>query len=254
MRTSDKEPRIIYQGGEYLVLYKPPLMHSASLLPDERGTLSAWCAEHFPQFLSVRGKKAVEGGLLHRLDYETGGLVFAALTQPVFDAMLRQQEEGLFVKDYEAIACKKDHGLPGFPPRPPVPPFPVHGEGDGGESRFRLESGFRCYGAGKKAVRPVSPCSKSGRPAVYQTEILGVEMTGEALWRVSLRLARGFRHQIRCHLSWLGFPILGDLLYGGKASASPLALRAVGLSFFDPPSGAPTRLSLSVKNGGAMLL
>ncbi|MDR2795524.1 MAG: RNA pseudouridine synthase, partial [Spirochaetaceae bacterium] len=98
----NNEPQIIFSSDEYLILYKPPFMHSAPLLPGERGTLSAWCAERFPRFLSVRGKKPVEGGLLHRLDYETSGLVFAALTQRVMDAMLTQQGRGLFVKDYEA--------------------------------------------------------------------------------------------------------------------------------------------------------
>ena len=58
----------------------------------------------------------------------------------------------------------------------------------------------------------------------------------------TMRIKRGFRHQIRCHLSWMGKPILNDELYGGAApenSGSPgvIALRAAGFSFFDPEGG-----------------
>jgi 23S rRNA pseudouridine1911/1915/1917 synthase len=249
MPVLNNEASVIYAGDEYLILYKPPLMHSAALLPDEQGTLSAWCAERFPGFLSVCGKKAVEGGLLHRLDYETSGLVFAALTQRVMDAMLRQQEEGLFVKDYEAIVCKKERELPGFPPCPAA--FATPEAGDRKVHNFRLESGFRCYGPGRKAVRPVLLDGGNAKKyAAYQTEVLGLNALEQSLWRADLRLVRGFRHQIRCHLAWLGFPILGDILYGGRASAVPLALRAQRLSFFDPLSGEPRSFSLSTSSNG----
>ncbi|MDR1301832.1 MAG: hypothetical protein LBK43_05105, partial [Treponema sp.] len=73
-----------------------------------------------------------------------------------------------------------------------------------------------------------------------------------------LRLKRGFRHQIRCHLAWIGYPILNDTLYGGlpgeaiflrkpcfdtayvKGVELPvLGLIAQGIRFYDPVSGAP---------------
>jgi 23S rRNA-/tRNA-specific pseudouridylate synthase len=36
---------------------------------------------------------------------------------------------------------------------------------------------------------------------------------------VAARITRGFRHQVRAHLSFLGFPIYGDPLYGVEAPA-----------------------------------
>jgi 23S rRNA pseudouridine1911/1915/1917 synthase len=237
----DGEPYTVYSGGGYAILYKPPLMHCAPLKPGETGTLAAWCAERFPGFLSARGKKAVEGGLLHRLDYETSGLVFAALTQPVMDAMLARQDGGLFVKEYEAAVSVGGHELPGFPP--PLPAFR-----DSVFAGGLVESGFRCYGPGRKSVRPVY----GGR--IYRTEILDTEILdaeparvpGSAgARRVRLRITRGFRHQIRCHLAWLGCPIIGDSLYGGAASPAPLALRAVLLRFADPLTGEPKTVSLT---------
>jgi 23S rRNA-/tRNA-specific pseudouridylate synthase len=60
-----------------------------------------------------------------------------------------------------------------------------------------------------------------------------------------LQLRRGFRHQIRCHLAWLGFPILNDRLYGGQelkeVGEGTLALSARAFSFRDPESGQDVR-------------
>ncbi|MDR2444343.1 MAG: RNA pseudouridine synthase [Spirochaetaceae bacterium] len=233
-------PYVVFDGGEYVVLYKPPCMHSASLKQGETGALSAWCGENFPGFLAVRGKKAVEGGLLHRLDYETSGLVFAALTQRVMDAMLRQQEQGLFIKEYEAVAVKAAAAPPGFPPRP-VPCGGLPSEG----GAVCVESGFRFYGVGRKSVRPVPPSAGNS----YKTEIIGLPPEPDlgftkGLSRIRLRLVRGFRHQIRCHLAWIGFPIRGDALYGGEAYPGTLALKAVRLTFTDPLNGDSKDIAL----------
>jgi len=68
-----------------------------------------------------------------------------------------------------------------------------------------------------------------------------------------VRIKRGFRHQIRCHLCWIGYPIQNDSLYSqpekvgeiipsleppeNKLSACKLALRSHALFFTDPASG-----------------
>jgi 23S rRNA pseudouridine1911/1915/1917 synthase len=75
-----------------------------------------------------------------------------------------------------------------------------------------------------------------GRP--YRTEIIHWETRGEyTLFR--LRIYRGFRHQIRCHLAWMGYPLLNDALYGGRICPDypGLALRAQSISFPDPVTG-----------------
>jgi 23S rRNA pseudouridine1911/1915/1917 synthase len=74
----------------------------------------------------------------------------------------------------------------------------------------------------------------------YKTNILEASSGGKTrCFRV--RIVRGFRHQIRCHLSWLGYPILNDGLYGGllevDGTDQALALKAQGLFFRDPLSG-----------------
>jgi 23S rRNA-/tRNA-specific pseudouridylate synthase len=79
----------------------------------------------------------------------------------------------------------------------------------------------------------------------YRTEILERQNAGASLY-FRVRILRAFRHQIRCHLSWLGHPVLGDGLYGppGDAGDQPLMLKAQALSFLDPGSGEARQYQL----------
>jgi 23S rRNA pseudouridine1911/1915/1917 synthase len=240
-----KEPWVVAETKDFLVVYKPPLIHSAPL----RGgsSLLGWCAERCPEVLSPRGRLEREGGLLHRLDYGTWGLVLLARTQAALESLEQQQQQGSFLKEYGVLADPVPRPLlPGFPPEPP-PANPS-------ETRpFAIESGFRPYGPGRKAVRPVlpeDPPKKRRRTALdqgepYKTEILEWQNAGKLLY-FRARIARAFRHQIRCHLSWLGYPVLGDGLYGQPDGDGdqPLMLKAQALSFLDPSSGETRRYQL----------
>jgi 23S rRNA pseudouridine1911/1915/1917 synthase len=231
-------PYVLEETGAYAVVYKPPGMFSVPLRRAPRGdTLLDWYARLFPAVLSVRGRNPPEGGILHRLDYGTQGLVLFAKTQAAMDALAAQQEAGGFVKEYGALSAGKSAGLPGFPVY--VPP---------GKTGV-IESAFRPYGPGRKAVRPVLPGGK-GRPfaldrgALYRTEVAERTAAAGRLY-FRLRITRGFRHQIRCHLAWIGCPVINDLLYGGgEDSRDGLALRAQGIFFSDPLSGVPRRYTI----------
>ncbi|MDR2482080.1 MAG: RNA pseudouridine synthase [Treponema sp.] len=225
-------PSVIAEEAAYLVVYKPPNLHTAPLKRGgaeggaPAGTLLDWCARRYPELLTVQGRQPWEGGLLHRLDRETAGLVLAARTQDAFASLAAQQEAGLVIKEYEAAAA----ALPALELPPGFPPPP----GNGGIPSI-IESAFRPYGLGRKAVRPVLD-----RRGLYQTEIIGSAIEGEGR-RFFLRLRRGFRHQIRSHLAWIGYPLLNDALYGGPQAALPgggIALKACGLLFSDPGTGA----------------
>jgi 23S rRNA pseudouridine1911/1915/1917 synthase len=264
---SRQEPGILAETRSYLVVYKSPLIHSVPLKKKQEGpsglkpgegerTLLDWCVGLYPELRELRGRGGEEGGILHRLDYETRGLVLFARTPEALEDLSRQQEEGLFIKEYQALSAGK-------PPGPSLPGFPLPPEGfgeeilrrpfgtfwEGGGPRF-VESPFRPYGPGRRAVRPLAQDAPAGRGRreytldrgrPYRTEIWGWEDAGICR-RFFLGIARGFRHQIRCHLSWIGFPLLNDRLYGGRTGPLPgsgdcfLALRAEGISFRDPLS------------------
>ncbi len=238
-----KEPRVIAETAAFLVLYKPAGMHSAPLKANEEGTLLAWCADKFPETLLVRGRKAIEGGLVHRLDGETAGLVLVARTQAAFDQLHRQQEAGTLIKDYVARCTRLEitAGRLGFPPPPSWSGIPLV-----------VESAFRPFGPGRRAVRPVSGGDEGRTPGFgddrglgYRTEVREWGEEKDLSLRLVVRLTRGFRHQIRCHLAWLGLPIIGDTLYGGEVRPGEgLALLAQSLYFRDPDSDVPYRFSV----------
>jgi len=237
------EPAVVAETAAFLVLYKPAGMHSAPLARGAGGTLLDWCAGFFPETLLIRGRKAIEGGLLHRLDRDTAGLVLVARTQAAFDDLHAQQEQGFLIKDYVARCTRRAQAaaLPGFPP----PPFYSGGPGV-------IESAFRPFGPGRRAVRPVIAANEfrkekqaNDRGHWYRTEIRESREEKDQRLILSVRLARGFRHQIRCHLAWLGWPIIGDELYGGATeSGETLALLAHALSFKDPEKGTWCHFSL----------
>ncbi len=234
-------PYAVKEDRNYVILYKPGNMHCAPLKENEEGTLLDFCGRLFPEVLLPQGKKRLEGGLVHRLDYETRGLVLFARNQDSLNHFLIQQDDGLFLKQYDADVSKRDAVPAGFPAPPEHRQIP-----------FELKSAFRPFGPGRKEVRPVLtdhlPKHKDvafDNGAPYITKILAWESGTDSTARVKAELFRGFRHQIRCHLAWLGFPILNDTLYGGQISAGgELALKAVSLSFIDPGTEKPVTVSL----------
>ena len=139
------EPCIVRETGHWAVVYKPPHLPTAPLRADERNTLVYWflhSAEaegdvpsddmktdalldatqidaqvgNKPEIgpagrrireAQVRGKKAIEAGLLHRLDTDTRGLVLFAKDQKVYDFLAARQEAGQMIKTYCAFVEPK---------------------------------------------------------------------------------------------------------------------------------------------------
>jgi 23S rRNA pseudouridine1911/1915/1917 synthase len=237
---AEKEsPFILDETEDFAVVYKPPRMHSVPL-KNSGGTLLDWYAAVFPPVTEISNRK----GMLHRLDFETQGLVLFAKNQPSLDYLLKLQNEGNFVKEYSAV-CQKNCALPSSFPVPPSG-FPL--AEFLGKTECVIESFFRPFGPGRKQVRPVTDaCAQSrtiarseiaqDRGAYYRTEIVNISENG--YYAFTIRLKRGFRHQIRCQLAWTGCPVLNDPLYGQPPVNGFLALRSHGLFFTDPRSGKP---------------
>lgn len=230
------EPYLVADTASYIVVYKPPRIHTAPLRKEEANTLLAWVSILYPEVLRIKGRKENEGGLLHRLDYETQGLVLIAKTDHALKTLMEQQENNAIIKEYDAVSyndTSDEKKLPGFP---------LYTENSLSQTGY-IESAFRPFGKGGKTVRPVqnnsAECAnKVLYKGLYRTEILSrAIMDDKEFFR--LRITKGFRHQIRCHLAWIGKPILNDPLYGGGAvidNSGFLALRASALSFTDPDS------------------
>jgi hypothetical protein len=97
----------------------------------------------------------------------------------------------------------------------------------------------------------------------YLTRIQAARSLGDGLL-VDVRLSKGFRHQIRAHLAWVGLSLAGDPLYGegdsegdgegegsgsGRGSGTALKLLAYALAFADPASGASVTICIQDQAG-----
>jgi 23S rRNA pseudouridine1911/1915/1917 synthase len=214
-------------------------MHSAPQV-SSTNSLYTWCVQNFPEVGELSGRNKGEGGLLHRLDYETHGIMLIARSKFGMEVLLERQEQGKIIKEYNALAFETKIALPGFPKEKP--------ELQQGKT-IEIACAFRPYGKGRKAVRPVliGGAKSNEREKLYLTEVLESKLTptfgsmGAGLGNclsLKLRISKGFRHQIRCHLAWLGMSILNDALYGGAVFGNGcLALRACSLAFVDPATG-----------------
>ena len=218
----------------FLLVTKPAGLASAPLRDGDDSAVTRLLAD-FPEIARVRGRKAVEGGLVHRLDTQTSGLLLIAASQEFYDRIIAEQEAGLFVKTYTA-ECDDARNMPpaeGFPPRPPF----AEQMKAGCEVYSRsVESRFRPWGPHGREVRPVSDASglgavKKASPGLYRTE-LSIVPHGTGTLCATCHITRGYRHQVRCHLAWLGFPVKGDGLYNPAAKTGvPLCFHATGLAF-----------------------
>lgn len=262
-----------YEDPLFLAVEKPAGMHSAPLRAGEGGTLLDEVILRFPEVAGLPGIKAVEPGLLHRLDRETSGLLVVARSAEGFERLRASFEAGLVDKGYVAI-CRTAESDPRGGCPSPSSPF------SSGVIRVRIESRFAPFGPGRRRVRVVGPeilsfgrganpgqagqasrgqslpglapaesesRGRSGRgreppettQRTYRTEVeIAAWQNGCCL--VHVRLSSGFRHQVRAHLAALGLPILGDELYGEGASdgAESIPRLASGL---DRPAGPLAR-------------
>ena len=84
-----------------------------------------------------------------------------------------------------------------------------------------------------------------GKQAISELSLLQVVDGGERSW-VDVRIETGRKHQVRRHLAELGYPIIGDRLYGtGEEDGMDLQLTAYLLSFHCPVTDEPVRYCLS---------
>jgi 23S rRNA pseudouridine1911/1915/1917 synthase len=281
-------PRIVREDTDFLAVCKPAGMHSvpaASGAGDPSAPdLASWVFERYPEILGIRGRNRGEGGLLHRLDRETSGLVLFARTEEAFRALSAAASSGLFRKDYLLRAKPSRTGLPGSRPLRAAPegtdpsswagcldrgtppgaregfgdaPDAVEGLGallagslDAGHPVF-VESRFRPFGPGAARVACAFPGAASGEgpvrtrgawgTEVYRTDLREAFRSGTVL-ELRVSLTRGFRHQIRAHMAWIGLPLEGDDLYGG-GEGERLALHAASLEFPRPGTGEAIRVA-----------
>ncbi|MBE6344593.1 MAG: hypothetical protein J6B32_03585 [Spirochaetaceae bacterium] len=235
------EIKIIYQDEYCIAIEKPAGMASAPLNEDENKTALYFVSKFCPEVMNVIGKKSVEGGLLHRLDTGTQGLLLFAKNQQFYNSILDSQKKGLFKKEYKAmcqILPNCGEILQGFP----LPPAGSRDLLNSLSCELLVQSWFRKYQSGGKVVRPVAfeqkgfAKKKCNTSSIYSTFIVINEINNDVA-NVSCTISRGFRHQVRCHLAWCGLPVMGDFQYNplhNQKNEKQMSFMATKITFPHP--------------------
>ncbi|MEX0744162.1 MAG: pseudouridine synthase, partial [Phycisphaeraceae bacterium] len=138
--------------------------------------------------LSTVGQREARPGIVHRLDKHTTGVIIVAKQDEPHWQLARQFEERSNLKAYLALV----HGCPDPPGGAIEQPIGKH-------PTIREAMAVRNDASAKQAL------------TLYRVR---ERYQGYSL--VELELKSGRTHQIRVHLSFMGHPIVGDILYGGE--------------------------------------
>lgn len=222
---------ILYEDDHLIVINKQAdiIVHPAR--GNRSGTIINGLAWHFQHHsggsLSSVGEEFARPGVVHRLDRHTTGVMVAAKTDTAHWRLGKQFEQRRTEKRYLAI---------------------VHGRLERHADVIDLPLGKHMTERRKYAVR----WDETGKPSVT---IYHVRELYERHSLVELDLKSGRTHQIRVHMSHIGYPIVGDDMYGGAplthrdlitdsdADTPPIiarqALHAATLRFVHPMTNEP---------------
>ena len=208
---TDLKDLIIHDAKDFFVLIKPAgmLVHPHSPVWEEHPEAVFSSEETLVSVILANPPKGFDAsmpraGLVHRLDRETSGVMLVAKNAEFQAEMVALFANREVHKTYHSIAC---------------------GEVPDDEGTIDVPIG-RVAGGKIKA-------SDVGREAVTDYKVLERK---NGFTYIELYPRTGRTNQLRVHLSWLGYPVLGDWLYRG-ATADRLMLHARRIEFKHPLTG-----------------
>lgn len=196
--ASELRVAVLFEDKKLLALDKPSGMQTAPLRPFERDTLLNAAVAHAPSI--AEAGPPLEGGLVHRLDRDTSGVVLFAKDAATRESLRQAFQVHRVEKKYLAVVS--DPGLP---------------------DRLSVESWLLQAGERVKIAAP------HAEGALHAATELRVLKRRKKLALIEATTFTGRRHQIRVHLANEGAPIAGDALYGDAELAPRLALHAASI-------------------------
>ena len=207
---------VVYEDDELLVINKPAGLVVHPGPGNRQGTLLNALLHHTPVLREI-----ARAGIVHRLDKDTSGLLVVAKSEVARMQLIEQLRTRSLTREYLAVV--NGVMIAGGDIDAPIGRHP--------RQRIRMSVSAR----GKPAI------SRYRVKARYRAHTL-----------VQVHLQSGRTHQIRVHMAHIGFPIVGDPLYGGRlrvprdcseelrkvlASFRRQALHAAGLGLVHPLKG-----------------
>ncbi|OUN19861.1 RluA family pseudouridine synthase [Pseudoflavonifractor sp. An85] len=202
---------IVYEDDDVVVVNKPVgmVVHPAPGHPD--GTLVNALLYHCKNTLSgINGEK--RPGIVHRIDRDTSGLLIVAKNDKAHLALAEQLQDHSLFRLYHAVVL-------------------------GG---FKEEAGTVNAPLARHPVdrKRMAVCrTGEGREAITHWQVVD---SRNGYSHITCRLETGRTHQIRVHMTSIGHPLVGDVVYGSKKPFPGLAgqcLHAACLTFTHPTTG-----------------
>lgn len=197
---------IVYEDEDVLVVNKEKgiVVHPAP--GNYTGTLVNGILHHCSDLSGING--VIRPGIVHRIDKDTSGILVIAKNDEAHNDLAAQFKEHSIKREYYALVEGKFSNVKGSVDKP--------------ISRDKKE-------------RIKMAINSDGKRAVTHYEVLEQYDKGVSLVKCTLETGR--THQIRVHMSSIGHPLVGDLVYGYKRQKFNIegqALHAKTLGFIQP--------------------
>ena len=198
---------ILYQDDHLAVVVKPCGMVVHPAAGNDDGTLVNALLYHLDSLSGIGGE--MRPGIVHRLDKDTSGLMLVAKNDAAHAALSDQLANREMEKHYRAV---------------------VYGKIKEPEGEIEKPIDRSKNDRKKMAV------DENGRWAKTEWKVLK-EFSDRTL--LDVHIITGRTHQIRVHMSSIGHPVLGDVIYGHKRmpTTERLMLHAYSLAFTHPATG-----------------
>ena len=229
---------VLYEDDDLLVLDKAAGMVTHPAPGNPAGTLVNALLAHCPTLSGIGGER--RPGIVHRLDKDTTGCLVVAKNDLAHRALAAQFAARTTQKTYLALV----RGVPRPPTGTvdaPIGRHPVQRKKMAVVQPPRGRNARTDYRVRRTLVQENdSSAPKYATVNGYQTiDLTTHQARGDTVSLVECRIHTGRTHQIRVHLKHLGYPILGDPLYGGPREPGRPMLHAWKLGFLHPRTGQP---------------
>ena len=198
---------IVYEDNDIAVIDKKAGLVIHPSYGHESGTLVNAIMFHINDLSGINGE--IRPGIVHRLDKDTSGLIIIAKNDKAHNKLSEMFKNKEINKTYLAIV-----------------------KGSLGKDTGRLETQM---GRDLKDRKKMSVLKTGGKTAITNYEVLD---KNDKFSLVRVNIETGRTHQIRVHMKYLGYPILGDSVYGKESkSVKRQMLHAYKLEFIHPVTG-----------------